>query len=87
MQTAADGNRIVVGAPRPTGDPQRDMDTTENPSFAAAPDTQPSGGRADLEAAVASLHASFKDGNEAETVETLESLMIAREAELQADLL
>ena len=64
--------------------PQRDMDTTENPSFAAAPDAQPSGGRADLEAAVASLHASFKDGNEAETVETLESLMIAREAELQA---
>ena len=65
--------------PAATGDPQRDMDTTENPSFAAAPDTQPSGGRADLEAAVALLN--VKDGNEAETVETLESMMIAREAE------
>ena len=59
------------------------MDTTENPSFAAAPDTQPSGGRADLEAAVALLN--VKDGYEAETVETLESLMIAREAELRAE--
>ena len=58
------------------------MATTENPSFAEAPDAQPSGGRADLEAAVALLN--VKDGNEAETVETLESLMIAREAELQA---
>ena len=56
------------------------MATTENPSFAEAPDAQPSGGRADLEVAVALLN--VKDGNEAETVETLESLMIAREAEL-----
>ena len=46
------------------------MATTENPSFAEAPDAQPSGGRADLEAAVASL----LDGNEAEMVETLERL-------------
>jgi hypothetical protein len=58
------------------------MTTTENPSFAAVPDAQPSGGRADLEAAVASL----LDGNEAESVETLETLMIAREAELRAEL-
>eukprot|EP01043_Picozoa_sp_COSAG02_P050079 COSAG02_NODE_5104_length_4627_cov_3.621466_1_plen_128_part_00 len=62
------------------------MDATENPSFPAVPSgAQPSGGRADLEAAVASLHASFKDGNEAESVETLERLMIAREAVLRAE--
>eukprot|EP01043_Picozoa_sp_COSAG02_P040537 COSAG02_NODE_3290_length_6997_cov_20.105973_2_plen_302_part_00 len=58
------------------------MDTTENPSFAAAaPGGKPSGGRADLEAAVASL----LDGNEAESIETLERLMIVREAELRAE--
>ena len=43
-------------------------------------------GGADLEAAVASLHASFnvKGGDEAESVDALERLLIAREAELQA---
>eukprot|EP01047_Picozoa_sp_COSAG01_P015683 COSAG01_NODE_789_length_13572_cov_322.875158_2_plen_313_part_00 len=71
------GPAACNGTPR-----QRAMDIFENPSFAAAPDIQPTGGRADLEAAVALLN--VKDGYEAETVETLESMMIAREAELQA---
>ena len=66
-----------------------DTTTTENPTFApsdvvAPNDARPSGGRADLVAAVSLLN--VKDGSEAETVETLESLMIAREAELRAEL-
>ena len=59
------------------------MTTTENPSFAEAPDAQPSGGRADHEAAVALLN--VKDGNEAETVETLERLLRAHGDELRAE--
>eukprot|EP01046_Picozoa_sp_COSAG06_P067147 COSAG06_NODE_17272_length_951_cov_1.644366_1_plen_210_part_10 len=55
--------------------------STENPSFAEAPDAQPSGGRADLEAAVASL----LDANEAESVETLERLLRAHGDELRAE--
>jgi hypothetical protein len=61
---------------------------TENPSFAEAPDAQPQQrARADLEAAVASLHASFNvnDGNEAESVETLERLLRAHGDELRAE--
>jgi len=62
--------------------------STENPSFAEAPDAQPQQrARADLEAAVASLHASFNvnDGNEAESVETLERLLRAHGDELRAE--
>ena len=64
--------------------------STENPSFAAVPDAQPQQrARADLEAAVASLHASFNvnvnDGNEAESVETLERLLRAHGDELRAE--
>ena len=62
-----------------------DTTTTENPASAAAPSAaRPSGGRVDLEAAVALLN--VKDGSEVETMETLERLMIAREAELRAEL-
>jgi hypothetical protein len=65
-----------------------DTTTTENPSSAASPSSSAdhSSNRADLEAAVASLHASFnvKGGDEAESVDALERLLIAREAELQA---
>jgi hypothetical protein len=57
------------------------MATIENPFFAEAPDAQPSGGLADLEAAVASL----LDGNEAESVETLERLLRAHGDELRAE--